>query len=42
MLIMLKELIIFIILHTLLVFGLFITGTILGMDIFILNPINSP
>ncbi len=35
-----KELALFITLHTLLVFGLFITGTILGLEIFVLNPIN--
>jgi hypothetical protein len=37
-----KELILFLILHIFLVLGLFLTGTILGLDIFILNPINSP
>ena len=37
-----RELILFLILHIFLVFGLFLTGTILGLDIFILNPINSP
>ncbi len=36
-----KELALFITLHTLLVLGLFLTGTILGLDIFVLNPINS-
>lgn len=38
----LKELILFIILHLFIVFGLFMTGVILGLDIFVLNPINSP
>jgi len=37
-----KELILFLILHIFLVLGLFLTGTILGLDIFVLNPINSP
>jgi hypothetical protein len=37
-----KKLALFITLHTLLVFCLFITGAILGLDIFILSPIGSP
>ncbi len=37
-----KELVLFIILHIFIVSGLFTTGTILGLDIFVLNPINSP
>ncbi len=36
-----KELALFITLHSLLVFGLFITGSILGFEIFLLNPIGS-
>jgi hypothetical protein len=36
-----KELVLFIVLHTLMVLCLFITGAILGLDIFVLNPINS-
>jgi hypothetical protein len=35
-----KKLVLFIVLHILLVVGLFITGTILGLEIFVLNPIN--
>jgi hypothetical protein len=37
----LKDLVLFIILHIFVVFCLFMTGTILGLDIFVLNPINS-
>lgn len=37
-----KKLVLFIVLHIFLVIGLFITGTILGLDVFILNPIGSP
>jgi hypothetical protein len=37
----LKETILFSVLHIFLVLGLFLTGTILGLDIFVLNPINS-
>jgi hypothetical protein len=37
-----KKLALFITLHTLLVLYLFITGTILGLDIFVLSPIGSP
>ena len=36
-----KSLILFMTLHIFLVLGLFITGTILGLDIFILNPIGA-
>ncbi len=37
-----KELVLYILLHIFIVFVLFMTGTILGLDIFILNPINTP
>lgn len=37
-----KEFILYIILHTFIVLVLFITGTILGLEIFVLNPINTP
>lgn len=36
-----REFILFLILHIFLVLGLFLTGTILGLDIFVLNPINA-
>jgi hypothetical protein len=36
-----KELVLFILLHIFVVFCLFMTGTILGLDIFVLNPIYS-
>lgn len=37
-----KELVLYILLHIFIVFVLFMTGTVLGLDIFILNPINTP
>ena len=37
-----KELALYIALHIFIVFVLFMTGTVLGLDIFILNPINTP
>ena len=37
-----KELVLYILLHIFIVFVLFMTGTVLGLDVFILNPINTP
>ena len=37
-----KELALYIALHIFIVFVLFMTGTVLGLDIFVLNPINTP
>lgn len=37
-----KEFILYILLHIFIVFVLFMTGTVLGLDVFVLNPINTP